>query len=364
MPRSIVAPLIAIASFAVLSAPFQACAGDGGLDLYAGAGIGITDFRSTTVTDTASRSVTFDNGLMGALFLGTRATDTVRVEVELSRRAADLSRVSGTGASGDVTATSLMANALVDLDLGLPVTPYLGAGAGYGRVGLGGAGPFGTSTIDDTDWTFAWQGVAGATLTVREDLDLFADYRYFNAGGVDLNTRAGTSASLDLDAHNVLVGLRFHFGAPTSAKTASGGDPGEGAAEAAARALSEKPAADSPALPKADGSWERPYMVFFDWDRAEVTHEAGAVLEGVASDARKRDVSRMVLTGHADRSGTDEYNIDLSQRRADTVKAAFGNLGLKPTPMDTVAKGESDPLVPTADGVRESRNRRVEIVFP
>jgi outer membrane protein OmpA-like peptidoglycan-associated protein len=53
----------------------------------------------------------------------------------------------------------------------------------------------------------------------------------------------------------------------------------------------------------------------------------------------------------------------LSQRRADAVKAELVKLGIPASEITTVAKGESDPLVPTADGVREPRNRRVEIVF-
>ena len=74
-------------------------------------------------------------------------------------------------------------------------------------------------------------------------------------------------------------------------------------------------------------------------------------------------MSRINLTGHADRAGSDAYNVRLSQRRAEAVKAELVRLGFNANDISVVAKGEADPLVPTADGVREPKNRRVEILF-
>ncbi len=70
-----------------------------------------------------------------------------------------------------------------------------------------------------------------------------------------------------------------------------------------------------------------------------------------------------MLGGHADRSGSADYNVGLSQRRADAVKAYLGGRGVPDGAMSTEAFGESRPLVETADGVREPQNRRVEITF-
>ena len=70
-----------------------------------------------------------------------------------------------------------------------------------------------------------------------------------------------------------------------------------------------------------------------------------------------------MLAGHADKSGSDSYNVGLSQRRADSVRAYLAGKGIPETAMSTEAFGESRPLVETADGVREPQNRRVEITF-
>ena len=71
-----------------------------------------------------------------------------------------------------------------------------------------------------------------------------------------------------------------------------------------------------------------------------------------------------MIAGHADRSGPEAYNQALSERRADNVAQALGQRGIPDQQRCAVeAYGESQPRVPTADGVREPQNRRVEIVF-
>jgi outer membrane protein OmpA-like peptidoglycan-associated protein len=69
------------------------------------------------------------------------------------------------------------------------------------------------------------------------------------------------------------------------------------------------------------------------------------------------------VTGHADRSGSDAYNMALSLRRANAVKDQLVREGIAANQIVVVGRGESQPLVPTADGVREPQNRRVEIVL-
>ena len=71
----------------------------------------------------------------------------------------------------------------------------------------------------------------------------------------------------------------------------------------------------------------------------------------------------IVATGHADRSGPTAYNQRLSERRAAAVKTALVREGVSEGTIQTAGRGENENLVPTADGVREPRNRRVEIVF-
>ena len=73
--------------------------------------------------------------------------------------------------------------------------------------------------------------------------------------------------------------------------------------------------------------------------------------------------TRIEVAGHADRSGSPQYNQRLSQRRADNVAAELVRQGVSRGDIAVSAYGETRPLVPTADGVREPQNRRVEIVM-
>ena len=73
--------------------------------------------------------------------------------------------------------------------------------------------------------------------------------------------------------------------------------------------------------------------------------------------------TRIEVAGHADRSGTPQYNQRLSQRRADAVRAYLSGRGIPDGVIATEAFGESRPRVDTADGVREVQNRRVEVLY-
>ena len=105
------------------------------------------------------------------------------------------------------------------------------------------------------------------------------------------------------------------------------------------------------------------YMVFFDFDRSDLTTVAQGVVRQAANDARVGRATRIHVTGHADRAGDSSYNMALSQRRAEAVRAELVRHGTPAEQITLQARGESEPLVPTADGVREPQNRRVVISF-
>ncbi len=107
----------------------------------------------------------------------------------------------------------------------------------------------------------------------------------------------------------------------------------------------------------------RAFLVFFDWNKANIRPDAQQVLDAAVAYAKRRGLVRVNLAGHADRSGKASYNMGLSLRRAQAVRAAFVKLGISARDISLVGRGESQPLVATADGVREPRNRRVEIAF-
>ena len=81
-----------------------------------------------------------------------------------------------------------------------------------------------------------------------------------------------------------------------------------------------------------------------------------------AQPAFKSSRTDRTATGHTDTSGPESYNMALSLRRANAVKDALVRDGVPAQAIVVIGKGESQPLTPTGDGVREPQNRRVEIV--
>lgn len=107
------------------------------------------------------------------------------------------------------------------------------------------------------------------------------------------------------------------------------------------------------------------YIVFFEWDKYVLTEEAKAILDTVSTDlkASGEDVYEVILHGHADRSGNVDYNLRLSQKRAEAVKAGLIERGIPEEYIRYYAFGETDNRIPTQDKKREGANRRVEIFF-
>ena len=103
--------------------------------------------------------------------------------------------------------------------------------------------------------------------------------------------------------------------------------------------------------------------MFFDWDRADLTARAREIIGEAAQNARRVSSTRIEVAGHADTSGTPQYNQRLSQRRAEAVASELVSRGVGRNEIVVTSFGESRPLVPTGDGVREPQNRRVEIVL-
>ena len=107
----------------------------------------------------------------------------------------------------------------------------------------------------------------------------------------------------------------------------------------------------------------RGFLVYFDWNRAELTRDGETLVEEFVDFYNPAHVSRIVVVGHADRSGELLYNEELSLRRAEAVAEALKRRGIEPAVVSVQSKGETQPAVPTPDGVPEPRNRRAEIVY-
>jgi OOP family OmpA-OmpF porin len=103
------------------------------------------------------------------------------------------------------------------------------------------------------------------------------------------------------------------------------------------------------------------YNVYFEFDRSNLTPEARQVVDNVAQAAKGDPNVHIKLVGKADLTGTDPYNMALSHRRADTVRATLQSDGIPAARIDENFVGFREPPVPTAQGVREPRNRVVEV---
>lgn len=104
-----------------------------------------------------------------------------------------------------------------------------------------------------------------------------------------------------------------------------------------------------------------PWIAYFDFDDSAVTDQGRNAINAAVNAAAQLTGSQVLLTAHTDTSGSEQYNLDLSSRRAESVVAAMGELGVSDDRITASAVGESDPAVDTGDGVREQANRRVEI---
>ncbi|MBU0724994.1 MAG: OmpA family protein [Alphaproteobacteria bacterium] len=335
-----------LAAALVLTMPSLALAQQPGP--YIGFGLGGNFLEDSDISGSGvNTDAEFDWGPMGAATLG-YSFGGPRLELEFSYRVNDVDKVGGANGGGEARAGALMVNALYDFHFG-GFKPYIGVGIGGASVKFDGVGPVAGSSVNDSDIVLAYQGIAGVGYALSPQLDLFADYRYFATEDSSFNGPTG-SVDGEYSAHTVMVGVRYFFNGP--AKPA--------AAPVAAPAPQPAPA---PVAAPAPPPVPRNYLVFFDFDRSDLTADARQIVKLAADNAKKGGISRLQLVGHADRSGPATYNQRLSLRRAESVKGALVQEGLGQNQIGVEARGESDPLVATADGVREPQNRRVEIIL-
>ncbi|MFO1186404.1 MAG: OmpA family protein [Alphaproteobacteria bacterium] len=113
----------------------------------------------------------------------------------------------------------------------------------------------------------------------------------------------------------------------------------------------------------AGGGEKRGFTVYFGFDEWHLSAEALTKITEAIDTARKEGQSEIVDAGHTDRAGAAPYNVKLSKRRADVVKEVMVQMGARDEAIKVEAHGESQPAVATADGVKEAKNRRVEITL-
>src|SRR5919112_4066497 len=214
----------------------------------------------------------------------------------------------GTALNNQIGQLGIMANLMYDFMPASVITPYIGAGAGLGLVDS-------NTSLGST--VFAYQGIVGLGWIVDTNFRVNLDGRYYGTSNPTVNGVQWTNNNF-----SVMLGLQLKFGsAPPS------------------------------------------FMVFFDWDRSNLSQQALTTIGQAAAAFKSKGNARITATGHTDTSGPEAYNMALSLRRANAVKDALVREGVPAQAITVIGRGEQGLLVQTSDGVREPQNRRVEIVI-
>jgi len=302
---------------------------------YVGVGVGVNKFLDAKIANSGGAKFESDVGFVGLGSAGWGFGNGVRAEIEGDYRQQSSKLKSGRQSSPSVTMRSygVMANVLYDIDLKAPVVPYVGLGAGVQWLNLRGFGSNETSKAAG-----AGQAIVGLALPVDKNLSITAEARAISFMSDAKFNNASVKSPVNLSG---LIGVRYAFGA----------------APAAAPVPAPVPA------PVVKAEEARTYLVFFDWDKADLTARARQIIADAAGASSRLAVTRIEVAGHADKSGTATYNQGLSMKRAQVVAGELVRLGVKKDAIAVSAFGDTKPLVPTADGVREPQNRRVEIVL-
>ncbi|MDB5411503.1 MAG: hypothetical protein JWL84_6415 [Rhodospirillales bacterium] len=313
---------------------------------YVGAGLG-ANFQEDNHFALGASNTQYNWGPVGIASVGYAFGNSLRLEIEPGYRYNDVDKISGTGAGGGRSQIfSTMGNVLWDFNqlqlMGIPLVPHVGAGVGWAHI-WDQEGPHGGLQVKGQSDAVAYQAIGGVEYGLTPQLKLGVDYRYFVSQDNDfrVNTVGGPKTRVgDFNDHAIIFTVRYSFGAPPAPMPAS-----------------VAPATPAPAPAPA----ARNYTVYFDFDRSDITPDAKPIIQRAASDANSGNVTHIAVTGYTDRAGPDSYNQRLSVRRAAAVKAELIRDGVRADEITTTGMGEKDPAVPTPDGVREPRNRRVVI---
>jgi len=339
--------------------------------VYIGMGGGVNfhedaDIDGTRLTGEAEFDVGFAlQGVVGFAFNGPR------LEGELSYRQNDTDSSAATNLGGtainttpdgDITTLAGMVNLYYDIGTGTIVTPYLGAGIG---------GAYAEHDDIGDEVVFAYQGIAGLSVNLGDNIDGFADYRYFATTQIE-GGDIGRAADIENANHTLMVGLRYYFAPPAamSPPQASYTPPPPAPPPppivrpaAPPRPVFQAPPRPAPVVAQPAPAAMRNYMVFFDFDSVCIRSDAASTIREAADAARGGSVSRIEVTGHADRAGSSRYNKALARRRAEAVRRQLVANGVPSSDIVVASRGERQNLTQTRDGVREQQNRRVEIIL-
>ncbi|MEQ1864126.1 MAG: outer membrane beta-barrel protein [Micropepsaceae bacterium] len=239
--------------------------------------------------------------------------------------------------SGELTEYSVMVNVLYDVPLAEKLNFSIGVGLGADFTQFDdGAG------FDEDDVSFAYQGIAGLSYELTNRLDLTLTYRYLHVNEPDYSGSVGrfeqAYALEDLEKHTVTIGLRYDL------------------YEDEAPVVAAPPPPPAPAVEPA-----KQFIVFFGFNKSNLTPEAMSVIREAAAAAKSQGSASILVVGHTDTVGSNKYNDALALRRSGAVKAGLIAEGISAGGISTSGKGESELQVQTGDNVKEPQNRRATI---
>ena len=348
----------AISATLLILAVTPAYTSDARAQFYIGAEGGWTGLEGTKSSVTGTNPVTgqtttvdINQSFDGGFNVGARAGykwDAWRFEGEYSyRQNTNNSTRFGNRLNGTVDTNSFMANAIYDFNVGWLVTPHIGMGIGGAQLEGSLNAPILGNISRASEFVFAYQAIAGVRYNITPNLAFDLDYRYRGTADATYRTRSATIGGVNFpsrtysgsgNTNNVVASLTWLFGPPPPPPMAAPMPP------------------PPPPPPTA-----RVFLVFFDWGKDTVTSEGMGIIQQAADTYKAGGSVRLQVTGYTDRSGSPQYNLRLSERRAANVARALTGMGVPQNQMAVSGRGESDNRVPTADGVREPQNRRVEI---
>jgi len=103
------------------------------------------------------------------------------------------------------------------------------------------------------------------------------------------------------------------------------------------------------------------FILYFESGNDEFTEQSKQEVKRLLAEMTRRETPDITVIGHTDLVGPDPSNDALSLQRAERVKSILAGMGIPAERILTAGRGRREPLIPTADGVSEPRNRRVEI---
>lgn len=311
---------------------------------------------------------------------------------------------------GKLNGSHVMINLAYDFNPGGEVQPFIGIGAGYGKMEMQaasvttGPNPANSSPerspyngFTDSHQGFGWQVALGLNYTISDRVNFEFGFRHYALPELEYASRIDPSKlySVDYSEDVATMGIRWRFSpeqgsarpppaprrptAPTPApppppppmprRPQKVDPPTKPAKPAPPQKLPERrPEPRKPVEPTVMPCYtlNQEFVVYFGWNEFGLTREAHNVIDMMVSNVMSRDdcsAGSVTIVGHSDTSGKETFNVRLSALRADAVRTALVARGIPDDIISVQSKGETALAKNTPDGVREPLNRRSEVTI-